>query len=159
MTLKICIAINKETQKYFSSYFDQGVVCVVVTKNKGAEPHMKKAIIPTAILCAAVCIGLHKQPSQAEETMPAPEPPQVEVMATPIPTPEVEIEEPVIEIIEPTPESTPKPAIQQPVTNQSVQAGDMVYVPGFGWFESQGEGTVTYDETMRENGNKVGIMG
>ncbi len=120
---------------------------------------MKKAIIPTAILCAAVCIGLHKQPSQAEETMPAPEPPQVEVMATPIPTPEVEIEEPVIEIIEPTPESTPKPTIQQPVTNQSVQAGDMVYVPGFGWFESQGEGTVTYDETMRENGNKVGIMG
>lgn len=34
----------------------------------------------------------------------------------------------------------------------------MVYVPGFGWIESQGEGTVTYDEIMRENGNKVGIM-
>ena len=35
----------------------------------------------------------------------------------------------------------------------------MVYVPGFGWIESQGEGTVTYDENMYENGNKVGIMG
>jgi hypothetical protein len=35
----------------------------------------------------------------------------------------------------------------------------MVYVPGFGLIESQGEGTVTYNEGMRENGNKVGIMG
>ena len=35
----------------------------------------------------------------------------------------------------------------------------MVYVPGFGWLESQGEGTVIHDETMHENGNKVGIMG
>ena len=76
---------------------------------------MKKAIIPTAILCTAVCLGLHTQSNRAEKINPTPEPIHV--------------------------------------------AGDMVYVPGFGWFESQGEGTVTYDENMHENGNKVGIMG
>ena len=99
---------------------------------------MKRAIIPTVILCTAICIGLHTQPNRAVEIIPTPEPPQVEVTATPIPTPKVEIEEPIVEVI--MPEPTP-------------------YVPGFGWIESQGEGTVTYDENIYENGNKVGIMG
>ena len=40
-----------------------------------------------------------------------------------------------------------------------LQSRDMVYVPGFGWLESQGEGTVIYDDIMYENGNKVGSMG
>ena len=120
---------------------------------------MKKAIVPTAILCTAVCIGLHTQPNQAEETITTPEPPKVEVTSAPkIETEteaiiiEPEIEEPIVEVIMPE-------LAAKPVTNQTVQAGDMVYVPGFGWIESQGEGTVTYDENMRENGNKVGIMG
>ena len=121
---------------------------------------MKKAIVPTAILCAAVCVGLHSQSGKIEEPTPTPEPPQVEVMTTPTPVPEVEIEEPIVEVVifEPTP--TPTPTVTNvPTSSQSVQAGDMVYVPGFGWFESQGEGTVTHDEIMHENGNKVGIMG
>ena len=121
---------------------------------------MKKIIIPTAILCTAICIGVHTQPNEVEEAITAPEPPQIEATVTP--TPELEImeqetEEPVIDVI--IPESIAETVAQQPVTNQAVQTGDMVYVPGFGWFESQGEGTVTYDENMRENGNKVGIMG
>jgi len=132
----------------------------VVTKNKGAEPHMKRAVISTAILCTAVCIGLHTQSGKTEESMPTPEPPQVEVMTTPTPIPEVEIEEPIVEVVIPEPTSAPASTItNEPTATQSVQAGDMVYVPGFGWFESQGEGTVTHDEIMRENGNKVGIMG
>ena len=115
---------------------------------------MKKAIIPTAILCTAICIGLHTQPKQTEEPISTPEPPTVEITVT-TPTP---IIEPEVEVVVPETNPTPEPVIQQPVANQSVQAGDMVYVPGFGWIESQGEGTVTYDEIMRENGNKVGIM-
>ena len=35
----------------------------------------------------------------------------------------------------------------------------MVYVPGFGWIESQGPNQVTYAADMYENGNKIGIMG
>ena len=85
-------------------------------------------------------------------------------MPTPIPKVETEItvpeiEEPIMEVIISEPEPSPEHTIQQPIANQTVQAGDMVYVPCFVWIESQGEGTVTYDENMRENGNKVGIMG
>ena len=122
---------------------------------------MKKALVPTAILCTAVCIGVHTQANKAEESVPTPEPIPIETTATPAPE-EIEItvpeiEEPVIEVIKP--EATPEPIVQTPVANQTVQAGDMVYVPGFGWLESQGTGTVTYNEGMYENGNKVGIMG
>lgn len=36
---------------------------------------------------------------------------------------------------------------------------NMIYVPGFGWIESQGPNHVEYAEDMYENGNKIGIMG
>lgn len=36
---------------------------------------------------------------------------------------------------------------------------NMVYVPGFGWIESQGPNHAEYAEDMYENGNKIGIMG
>lgn len=84
-----------------------------------------------------------------KETVPEPEatptePPVVpEVPPTPEPNPTAE----------PTPEPTPAQMVVDP------QSGDMVYVPGFGWLESQGEGTVIHDGMMYENGNKVGIMG
>ena len=153
---KICDAINKEKSP---GYFPRTVVCVVATKNEGVESHMKKGILPTVLLCTAVCIGLHTPTNQADDATPTPEPPQIEITATPTPVPEPEIEEPIVEVIIPQPEPTPEPAVQPPATSQTVQAGDMVYVPGFGWLESQGEGTVTYDETIRENGNKVGVIG
>ena len=57
--------------------------------------------------------------------------------------------------ITPAPESTPEPT---PTAIDS-QPGDMVYVPGFGWIESQGPNHVEYAEDMYENGNKIGIMG
>ena len=51
------------------------------------------------------------------------------------------------------PEASPEPE----VTDSSSE--NMVYVPGFGWIESQGPNQVTYAEDMYENGNKIGIMG
>lgn len=57
----------------------------------------------------------------------------------------------------PVPEPTPAQAPPQAVTDS--QPGDMVYVPGFGWLESQGPGEVIHDENMYENGNKIGVMG
>lgn len=54
-----------------------------------------------------------------------------------------------------TPE--PEPTLEPEVTNSSSE--NMVYVPGFGWIESQGPNQVTYAEDMYENGNKIGIMG
>ena len=48
------------------------------------------------------------------------------------------------------PESTPAP---------DSEPDNMVYMPGFGWIESQGPNHAEYAEDMYENGNKIGIMG
>ena len=58
---------------------------------------------------------------------------------------------------ESTPELTPEPPAVQTATEP--QTGDMVYVPGFGWIESQGPNRVEYAADMYENGNKIGSMG
>lgn len=92
------------------------------------------------------------------------EPPQLKLPKETIPEPEVTpTATPVVPEVQSAPELTPtsKP-VSEPTPAQTVvvqQSGDMVYVPGFGWLESQGEGTVIHDDMMYENGNKVGIMG
>lgn len=53
-----------------------------------------------------------------------------------------------------TPQQEPEPA---PAPDG--EPGNMVYVPGFGWIESQGPNHAEYAEDMYENGNKIGIMG
>lgn len=89
---------------------------------------------------------LQSEPSM--ETVPEPE-------ATPTVTPAVPEVQPTPEP-NPTVELTPEPTPVQTVVDS--QPSDMVYVPGFGWLESQGEGTVIHDDMMYENGNKVGII-
>ena len=142
---------------------------------------MKKVIIPAIILCTLLCIGLGNQSDEEAKPTPAPTftPPQFKVCEVPMPEieiPETEVEVEVI-ITTPTPApalvpveaptpiqvSTPTPTSvpmleSAPATQRPMQKGDMVYVPGFGWLESQGEGTVIHAENMYENGNKVGIM-
>lgn len=58
-------------------------------------------------------------------------------------------------------ESAPEPPTPLgPETETSGDnSADMVYVPGFGWIESQGPNQATYAEDMYENGNKIGLMG
>lgn len=59
------------------------------------------------------------------------------------------------------PKSVPEPPPEQPAAQTAVtpQTGDMVYVEGFGWIESQGPNRVKYAADMYENGNKIGSMG
>ena len=54
----------------------------------------------------------------------------------------------------------PEQAAEPPVAQTTIEppSGDMVYVEGFGWIESQGPNHVEYAEDMYENGNKIGIM-
>ena len=54
-----------------------------------------------------------------------------------------------------TPPQEPEPAPASP----NSAPDNMVYVPGFGWLESQGPNHVEYAEDMYENGNKIGSMG
>ena len=45
-------------------------------------------------------------------------------------------------------------------TEETPQPYDgMIYVPGFGWLQSEGPGEWSVSENMYENGNKVGLMG
>jgi hypothetical protein len=46
---------------------------------------------------------------------------------------------------------------QTTVTTPSEPQGEG-YLPGFGYIESSGEGTVIHDDTIYENGNKIGVM-
>ncbi len=75
----------------------------------------------------------------------------------------VQEEMPIIAEVQPTPApaSAPTP-VTTPTSSQTAtdpQPGDMVYVPSFGWLECQGPGEVIHDESIYENGNKIGIMG
>ena len=92
--------------------------------------------------------------------------PQAEPLHEDIPESELVPEEmPEIAEVIPTPEAKPSPtptptvAPTPPQTVTDPQHSDMVYVPGFGWLECQGPGEVIYDESIYENGNKIGVMG
>ena len=85
----------------------------------------------------------------------------------PVPVPEIEDEaETEQEYVPPTQTDSipvqptqPEPkSAPEPKANDN-ELADMVYVPGFGWIESQGSNQVEYAEDMYENGNKIGIMG
>ena len=51
------------------------------------------------------------------------------------------------------------PAVSYTHLANDNELADMVYVPGFGWIQSEGPNHVEYAEDMYENGNKIGIMG
>ena len=60
----------------------------------------------------------------------------------------------------PTYEETPTvtPTETEPAAGSTNNSGQ-VYVPGFGYVENSGDNTVIEDDSIYENGNKIGIMG
>lgn len=116
---------------------------VAELKTKEAAPQTEKE--KTEILKQEPCHEVISEPEIAPTEPAAAREPVLEPMPEPVPAPE----------ITPAPESTPEPT---PTAIDS-QPGNMVYVPGFGWLESQGPNHVEYAEDMYENGNKIGIMG
>ena len=103
-------------------------------------PEMKEVITPEEEKSEATLQELVEEADIALVPSPAQTPPPSEV---PVP-PEQNA----------TPQQEPEPA----PTPDSV-SDNMVYVPGFGWIESQGPNHMEYAEDMYENGNKIGIMG
>ena len=84
---------------------------------------------------------------------PAQDCPRATRVVVPEPTP---AEEPTTEL----PATIPEPAsIEESITKTSQPQDGMVYVPGFGYLQSEGPGEWSVSEGMYENGNKVGIMG
>ena len=149
---------------------------------------MKKRIVTAATFaaCLALCAAVWPQDEPAGETPALPTP--AAVIATQPEVPEIPETEGVISpeeektkatlpalvekadiAPEPSPAQTP-PASEVPVLPEqdvtppqqpepAPAPDNMVYVPGFGWVESQGPNHAEYAEDMYENGNKIGIMG
>ena len=149
---------------------------------------MKKQIIPTAAFaaCLALCAAVwpQKQPAEAIPALPTPavviatqpEIPEIAEMEEVISPEEEKTEATLPELVEeadivpePSPAQTPPesevqaPSEQDATPQQEPEPApapdNMVYVPGFGWVESQGPNHAEYAEDMYENGNKIGIMG
>ena len=126
-----------------------------VTTPRPTLPETEELVLPAIT---------EKQESGMPEAESAPE-----VAAKELPTPAPEIEDEAeteqksapptqtdsipVQPTQPEPKSAPEPK-----ANDN-ELADMVYVPGFGWIESQGSNQVEYAEDMYENGNKIGIMG
>ena len=139
-------------------------------------------------LCWAICGGTDTADTvpapAAESAVSAPCAPQTQpsepssniVITEPVTQPEtVEVTgsatSPEVEYPQTTPTSVPastlaeEPAAELPATiskptEETPPAQDgMVYVPGFGYLQSEGPGEWSVSEDMYENGNKVGIMG
>lgn len=138
---------------------------------------MKKRIVTAVITaCLALCAAVWPQPDTREER-PALIPthaaaaPKADVVTTAekknTETPRAEpVEElgavPVPAPVEPTsvaemPQLEIEPPTPQPTIE--LQPGDEVYIPGFGWIQSEGPNHAEYAADMYENGNKIGSMG
>ena len=119
-------------------------------------------------------------PTPAAVIATQPEVPEIAEMEEVIPPEEEKAEATLPELVEeadiapePSPAQTPSASEVPVLPEQDVTApqepepapapdsapDNMVYVPGFGWIESQGPNHVEYAEDMYENGNKIGIMG
>ncbi len=115
---------------------------------------MKKRIIVTAAItaCLALCAAVWPQAETVEKT---PAPSETTAVTTPRPTlPETE------ELVLPAITEKQESGMPEAESAPEVAAKEyMVYVPGFGWIQSEGPNHVEYAEDMYENGNKIGIMG
>ena len=94
------------------------------------------------------------QSEQTQEAVTEPksapaETPAVRSAPEPIPVPEVSYG------------LAPEQAAEPPVAKTTIEppSGDVVYVPGFGWTQSEGPNHAEYAADMYENDNKIGSMG
>ena len=101
------------------------------------EPVTESETIPVAGSVASPAL---KTPTVVPTSTPAEEPIAEQPAAIPGPAP---TEEPTVQTTAETPQAT---------------QDDMVYVPGFGYLQSEGAGEWSVSENMYENGNKVGSM-
>ena len=151
--LALCAAVWTQTEKVEKTPTPSETANVTTPRPTLPEP--EELILPAIT---------EKQESEMPETKSATETTTEEL---PVPAPEIE-DEPVAEQKSAPPTQTDPTPVQpaqlepktapESIANEN-ELADMVYVPGFGWIESQGPNQVEYAEDMYENGNKIGIMG
>lgn len=147
-----CAAVWPQTEKVEKTPAPSETAAVTTPQPTLPEP--EELILPAIT---------EKQESGMPEAESAPE---VAAKELPIPTPEIEKQFEAEQKSAPPPMQT-EPAPVHPTQSESApepiandnELADMVYVPGFGWIQSEGPNYVEYAEDMYENGNKIGIMG
>lgn len=139
--LALCVAVWPQKQPVGETPALSTPAAVIATQPEVPKmPEMKEVITPEEEKSEATLQELVEEADIALVPSPAQTPPPSEV---PIP-PEQNA----------TPQQEPEPA---PAPDS--EPDNMVYLPGFGWIESQGPNHAEYAEDMYENGNKIGIMG
>ena len=140
--LALCAAVWPRNEPAGETPAPTTPAAVIATQPEVPEiAEMEEVISPEDEKAEETLPELGEEADIAPEPSPAQAPPASEV---PVP-PEQDA----------TPPQEPEPAPASPDSAPE----NMVYVPGFGWIESQGPNHVEYAEDMYENGNKIGIMG
>ena len=149
--LALCAAVWPQTEKVGETPTLSETAAVIAPQP--TLPEAEKPVLPEVT---------EKQESGMPEAESAPE---VAAKELPIPAPEIEKQFEAEQKTAPPMQTEPAPvhptqseSAPEPIANDN-ELADMVYVPGFGWIESQGPNHVEYAEDMYENGNKIGIMG
>ena len=151
--LALCAAAWPKTEKVWKTPAPSETAAVTTPRPTLPEP--EELILPE--ITEKQELGMPEAESAQETT----------TEELPVPVPEIEDEaETEQEYVPPTQTDSipvqptqpePKSALE-PIANDN-ELADMVYVPGFGWIQSEGPNHVEYAEDMYENGNKIGIMG
>lgn len=149
--LALCAAVWPQTEKVEKTPAPSKTANVTTPRPTLPEP--EELILPAIT---------EKQESGMPEAESAPE---VAAKELPTPAPEIEDEAETEQKSAPPTQTESAPvhptqseSAPEPIANDN-ELADMVYVPGFGWIESQGPNQVEYAEDMYENGNKIGAMG
>ena len=149
--LALCAAVWPQTEKVGKTPAPSETTAVTTPRSTLPEP--EELILPEIT---------EKQESGMPEAESAQETTTEEL---PVPAPEIEKQFEAEQKSAPPMQTEPAPvhptqseSAPEPKANDN-ELADMVYVPGFGWIESQGSNQVEYAEDMYENGNKIGIMG
>ena len=149
--LALCAAVWPQTEKVGETPTLSETAAVIAPQP--TLPEAEKPVLP---------VVTEKKETEMPEAKSAPETTTEEL---PVPAPEIE-DEPMTEQksapptqTDPTPVQPAQPeSAPEPKANDN-ELADMVYVPGFGWIQSEGPNHVEYAEDMYENGNKIGTMG
>ena len=151
--LALCAAVWPQTEKVGETSTLSETAAVIAPQP--TLPEAEKPVLP---------VVTEKKETEMPEDESALE---VATEELPIPVPEIEDEaEAEQEYVPPTQTDSipvqptqPEPkSAPEPIANDN-ELADMVYVPGFGWIQSEGPNHVEYAEDMYENGNKIGAMG
>ena len=149
--LALCAAVWPQTEKVEKTPTPSETANVTTPRPTLPEP---EELISPAIT--------EKQESEMLEAESAQETTTEEI---PVPAPKIE-DEPMTEQksapptqTDPTPVQPAQPeSAPEPKANDN-ELADMVYLPGFGWIQSEGPNHAEYAADMYETGNKIGSMG